>query len=103
MPEVYEKNVIGAYGVTFNKRALFIYKTYTECEGFFIRKKEWLKIINCEDHKEIVLLLKKQLISNYENAVKSKLFKHKMENLKKVTSRTDYQYILSLTFIEKEK
>ena len=26
-----------------------------------------------------------------------------MENLKKVTERTDYQYILSLTFIEKEK
>lgn len=24
-------NVIGAYGVTFNKRAIFIYKTYTVC------------------------------------------------------------------------
>ena len=24
-------NVIGAYGVTFNRRAIFIYKTYTVC------------------------------------------------------------------------
>lgn len=48
-------------------------------------------------------MLKKQLLFNYETKVKSKLFSHKMENLKKVTERTDFQYILSLTFIEKEK
>jgi hypothetical protein len=33
--------VIGAYGATFNKRALFIYRTKTQCEGFFIRKRNW--------------------------------------------------------------
>lgn len=37
-------NVIGAYGVTFNKRALYIYKTVTTCQGYFIRKKNWLDI-----------------------------------------------------------
>lgn len=40
-PELYSTNVIGAYGATFNKRALFIYKTKTQCEGFFIRKRNW--------------------------------------------------------------
>ena len=42
LPEKQSKNVIGAYGATFDKRALFIYKTVTGCEGFFIRKKNWL-------------------------------------------------------------
>ena len=31
-------NVIGAYGVTFNSRALFLYKTFSVCEGYAIRK-----------------------------------------------------------------
>jgi len=32
------KCVIGAYGITFNKRAAFIYTALTSIEGFFIRK-----------------------------------------------------------------
>jgi myosin-crossreactive antigen len=34
--------VIGSYGVTFNKRSLFIYKTVEKCKGFFVRKLKWL-------------------------------------------------------------
>lgn len=30
--------LIGAYGCTFDKRSFFLYKTKTECEGFFTRK-----------------------------------------------------------------
>ena len=67
--------------MTFNKRALFIYKTYTECEGFFIRKKNWLDIINDEDNEEIVKLLKVQLKYNYKNMVMKKLLEHKMSKL----------------------
>jgi len=54
LPEMQTKNVIGAYGVTFSKRSLFIYKTYDQCEGYFIRKKEWLEIIDNDDHSEII-------------------------------------------------
>lgn len=55
--------MIGAYGVTFSKRSLFIYKTvayknYTMCEGYFIRKKEWLEIINNEDHEDVIKVYK---------------------------------------------
>ena len=46
-----DSNVIGAYGVTFNKRSIFIYKTYTECKGFFIRKTKWLELM--DNHREI--------------------------------------------------
>jgi myosin-crossreactive antigen len=42
-----QKNVdIGSYGVTFNVRSHFIYKTSEVCSGYFIRKTNWLKIIN---------------------------------------------------------
>jgi len=74
LPEHYHKNVIGAYGVTNNKRALFIYKTTTVCEGFFIRKKSWMEVISGEDHQEIVELLKIQLEKNYEDTIKTKVF-----------------------------
>ena len=61
LPERYIKNVIGAYGVTNHKRALFIYKTVTICEGYFIRKKNWLAILENEEHPEIVSKLRIQL------------------------------------------
>jgi hypothetical protein len=38
-------NQIGAYGVMFNKRALFIYRTNEECRGYSIRKSRWVSII----------------------------------------------------------
>ena len=36
-----DKCIIGAYGITFNRRAAFIYKTYTKIQGFFMRKSNW--------------------------------------------------------------
>ena len=38
-------SVIGAYAVTFFKRSAFIYKTTTNCTGYFIRRKTWCKIL----------------------------------------------------------
>ena len=31
-------NVIGAYGVSFHKRAIFVYISRSDCFGYFIRK-----------------------------------------------------------------
>ena len=36
---------IGAYPITFDQRSLFIYKTVTNCEGYFIRKNNWKEIM----------------------------------------------------------
>ena len=38
-------NVIGAYGCTFHKRAKLFYKTLTDCDGHFIRKENWHKVL----------------------------------------------------------
>jgi hypothetical protein len=101
LPEKQFKNVIGAYGVTFSKRSLFIYKTFTMCEGYFIRKKEWLEIMDNDDNSEIVKRLKVQLKDNYKRMEMSKLFTDKMKKLNQLCVRNDYDYILSLTFIQK--
>jgi hypothetical protein len=38
----HDKIVIGAYGITFNQRAAFIYAALTPIEGYFIRKTNWI-------------------------------------------------------------
>lgn len=35
------KTVIGAFEACFDKRCLFIYKTFTSCNGYMIRKRNW--------------------------------------------------------------
>ena len=37
---------IGQYGATFSKQSRFIYKTSSECNGYFIRKKEWKEVMD---------------------------------------------------------
>lgn len=47
--------------------------------------------------------MKSHLAKNYEETIKTKVFAHKMSKLNKIANRSDYQYILSLTFIKKQK
>ena len=46
-------SVIGAYGVTFFKRSAYIYKTVTECKGYFIRRQRWKVIMDSNDSRII--------------------------------------------------
>jgi len=39
-------NAIGAYGVTFHKRAVIIYTTVGICRGHFVRKKNWHSMLD---------------------------------------------------------
>ena len=38
--------VIADHGCTFNHKSCFIYKAKTVCEGFAIKKLNWLKVLN---------------------------------------------------------
>lgn len=44
--------ILGAYGCTFYKRAIFIYKANTDCKGYFIRKINWLRLMTEIDNGE---------------------------------------------------
>lgn len=60
---------IGAYGMTFKKRSEFIYKAKSDCEGYFIRRKNWIEVFNQEDNQDILKLVKNRLVHKYENYV----------------------------------
>jgi hypothetical protein len=37
--------IIGDYGCTFNKSSRFIYRCASFCDGFYIRKKNWVAVM----------------------------------------------------------
>ena len=57
-------NAIGAYGCTFNKRAVIIYTCVKQCRGHFIRKSAWHGLLNKLD-PILVKSIKKGLSDDY--------------------------------------
>ena len=55
--------VIGAFGVTFNQRAKFIYTSFSHISGYFIRQLHWLEAL--ENYKEIGARIKKNVLWDY--------------------------------------
>jgi hypothetical protein len=87
--------VLEAYGATFNKRSQFIYRTVTECKGYFIRKSNWLSTLT--DNPNLAEELKKKIIIDYEYTVKSKINKSKEKDIQRWEGRNDYEGILVMT------
>jgi CRP-like cAMP-binding protein len=69
------KIVMGAYNCTFNKRAIFIYRCKTDCEGYFIRKENWVNLVTMDP--EIERFIKKNVTIDYEHNIKFKVLKVK--------------------------
>jgi hypothetical protein len=45
-----KKIIIGAYNLTFNTRSDNVYRTFSICQGYFIRRSNWKTIIEDEEH-----------------------------------------------------
>ena len=58
--------IIGGYNLCFNNRSKFVYKTYSLCQGYSMRKSNWKKILEDDDHVVLSQLLKKKIKLNYE-------------------------------------
>jgi hypothetical protein len=55
------------FGVTFNKKSRFIYKALANCNGFFIRKKNWRHILEDESmNKHFFEHIEKHIKSEYD-------------------------------------
>jgi hypothetical protein len=80
---------IGAYGVSFNKRTEFVYKTFSDCEGFFIRKKNWSKIM--EANTVIATEFKYQLLKEYKLYIRNIINNAKVSEIKKLDQRADVE------------
>ena len=76
--------IVGVYGVTFFKRSQYIYKTKTNTEGFFIRRKNWKAIMEPErNDKNVIHELKELIIREYEVKISGKMNKFKEEEIKR--------------------
>lgn len=64
---------IGAYGITFSKLSSFIYKTSQACDGYFIRKQNWLDALAQPDDEELEECVKARLKYRYENVIEKNL------------------------------
>ena len=84
--------VVGMFGVTFHKRSQYIYRTVTNTEGFFIRRKNWKKIIDPKrnDHK-VIHELKELIVRNYEVKISSRMDFFKLAEIKRQRNRADYE------------
>jgi CRP-like cAMP-binding protein len=51
-----KKHVIGIFNCTFDARAMFVYMCRTICTGYFLRKKEWRKLLS--EHQSIANVIK---------------------------------------------
>jgi hypothetical protein len=81
-------NVIGAYNVFMSKRSEFKYSTVGVCEGFSIRKSNWIKIIN--ENTFISDELKDKIIKDYVINIRKKVLKEKEAARIKLLTRADY-------------
>ena len=70
--------------MTFKKRSEFIYKAKLDCEGFFIRRKNWMTIFNETDTLEIINLVKERLTSKYEEFVQKAIYILKKKDLAEI-------------------
>lgn len=99
----YGKNHIGAYAVTYRCRSLFIYKASKDSTGYFIRKKNWQDIMQNQEYVEITNKFKDVLSQDYMNVIKNRIMKFKIQDLRRLSERNDYQQVLSLTFFQGKK
>ena len=89
-----EKTLIGAFEACFDRRCLFIYKTFTECKGYSIRKKHW-KALEV-DHKELYNALKKKSLFYYVQKIRRPLLEQKHLDIEHFGRRADYKQVLCL-------
>ena len=75
-------------------RIIFCYKARTDCEGYSIRKQNWIRIL--DDFAEIGDLVKKNVQHDYLTNIKNKVMKAKEKHLSEMSQRFDYQNILTI-------
>ena len=95
-------NAIGAYGVTFHKRAVIIYTTVQKCSGHFIRKKNWHNMLR-EIDPTLCRIIKRSFVQDYLENTKAKVIAHKKTQIDLLKSRGDYNDVMSLWELNNNK
>ena len=65
---------IGVFYCTFNKKSTYVFRTKQACEvAYFVRKKNWSKIINSEDTAELCGIIKQKIKKKYVSMFETNL------------------------------
>jgi len=75
-------SVIGAYGVTYLRRSMFIYKTVTLAQGYFVRRQHWKVILDSND-RNVINEFKVCIYNEFENKILRKMNYYKLKELQK--------------------
>ena len=94
-----DRNIyIGAYNVTYNKRSKFVYRTYTYCTGYTIRRQNWKSNVFNQEHEEIEAAFEKIITKEYEETTMNKVIEEKKRFMKKWNERCDYSGMLRVIY-----
>jgi hypothetical protein len=81
--------VIGAYNVTFNKRAVFVYRCKQDCSGYFIRRENWKDCLEIDPYIEETI--KSNVKFQYQEHIMKKVLSVKEQFMLKTAKRRDFQ------------
>jgi hypothetical protein len=100
---------IGAYGVTYNIRSHYIWRTSEKCEGYIIRKENWLSILTpgayldkdaskleVEQNMDLCALIRKNIKFTYKKYIESIIKELKENDMNKLKDRADFGGIILL-------
>lgn len=69
------RSVIGTFECCFDKRVLFIYRTFSECKGYFIRKPNFRKLE--EEYKDLYQSIKMKALFHFIHRIRRPLLNFK--------------------------
>jgi len=92
-------NLIGAFNCTFHKKSQFIYKTFSRCTGWFIRKTRWIEMIYA--HEAVSDEFQDMIKKDYVNKESKRLNIFKSMVIKNTRCRKDieqFKYVIDGDF-----
>ena len=75
-----------------------MYRTFTYCTGYTIRRSQWKSKIFNDDHEDIASAFKRIIKKEYEETTMSRVMEEKQRFMKKWNDRCDYSGMLRVIY-----
>lgn len=86
--------VVGAWGCSSNERSKHIYRAKTNIEGYFIRKVDWLHVL--ESNKKIKTKIIQNIFVDQNYYVNVKINRHKQKIIDQIMDRKEIDVIKTM-------
>jgi 5S rRNA maturation endonuclease (ribonuclease M5) len=88
---------IGAHSIISQRRSSFIYKLQSACQGYFIRKQNWLNALKEPEDVELEECIKSRMKHRYENIIENNMNTLKKQHLKELADKKKSKNVIILT------